>query len=103
MKTAQDIFVKCASERREPVSTFSTASRRRSFANCLRQAHEGQPPKSLNRTFGRPMLTRTCLTDLSLSAPFRHSHGELGRWTMSVCNKKHTAGGHYVEHGGSLR
>lgn len=102
LKTAEELVRESASERKHPLGGKANC-RRRSFTNCLRRAHEGQPHRTLKRTFAKPLLTRTCLVDMCQTAPFRHDCGELAKWTVAVTNRKHVAGGHYVELGGSLR
>merc|ERR1712205_63202 len=47
-------------------------------------------------------LRATCQVDMSMSSPYRHESGDLSRWCCAVTNKKHTAGGKYMERGGSL-
>lgn len=102
LKVAEEIVRESAAERKGPFHSRSTQSRRRSVFNCLKSAHEGQPPRTLKRSFSCPLLKRTCQLDMSASAPFSHECGDLLKWSTAVINRNHTAGGHYVEAGGSL-
>uniref|UniRef100_A0A7S2Q5K0 Uncharacterized protein n=1 Tax=Zooxanthella nutricula TaxID=1333877 RepID=A0A7S2Q5K0_9DINO len=104
LQVAEEILRESAAERRRrlPEAPEGT-SRRRSLLACLRCAHEQQPHVALKRTFTQPLLKRTCLVDMAQSAPYRHECGELAKWTIAVTNRRHEAGGHYVELGGSLR
>lgn len=103
LHVAEEILRESAAERRRALPGGSGTCRRRSLLNCLRRAHEDQPHRTLKRTFTQPLLTRTCLVDMTQSAPYRHDCGDLKQWTLAVTNRKHESGGHYVELGGSLR
>jgi len=104
LHVAEEILRESAAERKSGLSKNTPgAMRRRSLLNCLRCAHEGQPHRTLKRTFTQPLLRRTCLMDMTQSAPYRHESGDLCKWSTAVMNRKHQAGGHYVELGGSLQ
>jgi len=101
LQLACEIMLESAEQRRNPVVS-GERRRRRSLLHCLQQAHKRQPPALLHRVLSQPLLRRTCLLDMTLSGPYRHESGDLGRWCEAIINRKHIAGGHYVELGGSL-
>eukprot|EP00929_Paragymnodinium_shiwhaense_P113774 TRINITY_DN82080_c0_g1_i1.p2 TRINITY_DN82080_c0_g1~~TRINITY_DN82080_c0_g1_i1.p2 ORF type:complete len:462 (-),score=88.82 TRINITY_DN82080_c0_g1_i1:87-1472(-) len=104
LRVAEEIFREVASDRHSHLGKAGVQVRRRSFLNCLIQAHDRQMPQGISRrTYSEPMLKRTCLVDMSQSIPYRHECGDMFRWTTAIKNKKHRTGGFYVELGGSLR
>lgn len=103
LQMAEEILQETERERFFFQSTEGPQRRRRCLLNCLREAHERQPMPMLHRTLSEPFFKKTCLVDMSQSAPFRHESGPLDQWCSAVINRKHTSGGFYVELGGSLR
>lgn len=102
LSVAEDSLLATAGERKRPLA--GTRMRQRSLAKTIKQVHERQPPKEvLQRGWSEPLLKKTCQVDMTMSAPFRHDSGDLGKWCTAVINRKHTTGGHYVELGGALR
>lgn len=103
MQMAQEILTEAASERHCFTGTEGPRNRRRSLHACLREVHERQPGRMLHRIMSEPLVKRTCLVDMTKSAPHRHESGEMHNWTQLNWNKSHKSGGHYLETGGSLR
>jgi len=103
LQMAEEILSEIERERFCFVGTAGPQRRRRSLLVCLREAHERQPARMLHRTMSEPFFKKTCLMDMTQSAPFRHDSGTLENWSCAVINRKHVSGGHYVELGGSLR
>lgn len=101
-RVAAEMMLDVSQERKGALSE-GQMKRQRSLTNCLAQCHEGQPPRTLRRTFVQPLLKRTCMVDMTLSAPYRHESGEMGKWLSAVINRQHKPGGVYAEFGGSLR
>lgn len=103
MQVSAEILTEISAERFCFVGTEGPQNRRRSLHVCLREAHERQGGRTLHRVMSEPLIKRTCLLDMTKSAPYRHECGELSKWTTMLMNKSHKVGGHYVETGGSLR
>jgi len=103
MQIAEETLTEIRSERFRFTGTEGPQNRRRSFHVCLLQVHERQCGRTLHRTMSEPLIKRTCLLDMTKSAPYRHESGDLHKWTNAVWNKQHRSGGHYVETGGTLR
>lgn len=103
LQLAEEIIRETERDRFCFVGTEGPQRRRRSLLACLREAHERQPARMLHRTLSEPFFKKTCLVDMTQSAPFRHESGTLENWSCAVVNRKHVSGGHYVEMGGSLR
>jgi len=103
MQVAIEILTEISSERFSFTGTEGPQNRRRSLHVCLREVHERQSGRVLHRMMSEPHLKRTCLLDMTKSAPYRHESGEMHKWTTAKFNKAHKWGGHYVESGGSLR
>lgn len=103
LRQAEAIIVACEREDcvRVDVSGKSKVMKRSLF-NGLREAHERPAPAQVSqRTYSEPLLRRTCLVDMTSSAPYRHNIGDLSNWCQHVVNKQHSTGGIYVELGGS--
>lgn len=101
-KVAEELLLEGSKEKKHCLDQ-SGNSRLRSFPNCVAYAHEGQPARTMKRTFSEPMLKTTCLLDMTSSRPYCQEKGDLIRWSQLVTNRKHSAGGLYVEMGGSLK
>jgi len=103
MQVAEETLTEIRSERFRFTGTEGPQNRRRSLHSCLVQVHERQKGRCLHRVMSEPIIKRTCLVDMTKSAPHRHECGEMHKWTSVVWNKQHRVGGHYCETGGSLR
>mmetsp|Transcript_54657 Transcript_54657/g.130431 ORF Transcript_54657/g.130431 Transcript_54657/m.130431 type:complete len:427 (-) Transcript_54657:47-1327(-) len=101
LKLAEEIMRESGAERKRPL--LQKRQRRRCFMNCLLQAHEGQPIGIVHRTWSVPTLRKSCLVDMMDTKPHTQTQGDLGRWTNLVTNRKHRAGGEYIQLGGSLQ
>jgi hypothetical protein len=103
LHVAGEIVTDSANERFRFSGTNGPQSRRRCLLNCLREAHERQPGRTLHRIHSQPLLKRTCLADMAQAKPYCHDSGDLHKWTTLLINRGHKTGGHYVEIGGSLK
>jgi hypothetical protein len=105
LRQAEAILRECSLESCTHVGAASKLSiKKRSLLNGLKQAHERQPPPSVSqRTFSEPLLKRTCLVDMTATAPYRHGYGDLHAWTTANINRNHTTGGLFIELGGSMK
>lgn len=79
----------------------SSRTRQRSMQQLLFNAYAKLGKRTLHRILSEPILKKSCLVDMMGAAPYRQDSGNLTDWTQIIINRKHSAGGKYVELGGS--